>query len=141
MKALLRVPFRNLTLKLAAAFLATALFLHVRRETERVDEFQVPLIVDGAVAAAAAAPLPDTVRIRLTAPARQLDALDAALLRVHVRVDGLPPGSTVLRPLSNADLLLPAGFRPVHAEVLAPTPLLLRVSPDPREGGALPQGQ
>lgn len=138
-KALLRIPFRNLTLKLAAAFLATALFLHVRRETERVDELQVPLIVEGAVAAVA--PLPDTVRIRLTAPARQLDALDVALLRVHVRVLDLPPGSTVLRPLSNADLLLPEGFRPIQAEVLAPAPLLLRVSPAPRAGEAPPQGQ
>jgi hypothetical protein len=122
-----RLPFRNLTLKLAAAFLATALFLHVRREAERVDELRVPLVVEGAVATVGGPPIPDSVGVRLTARARDLDRLDAALLRVHVRVDGLPTGSTLLRPLSSADLLLPAGFRPAETEILAGPPLLLRV--------------
>lgn len=135
MTALWRLPFRNLTLKLAAGFLATALFLHVRRESERVAELQVPLIVEGAVAAPSAAPIPDSVRVRLTARARELDRLDVELLRVHVRIDGLTPGITLLRPLSGADLLLPAGFRPIEAEVLPSAPLLLRVeTPAPEPG-------
>lgn len=138
MSALWRLPFRNLTLKLAAAFLATALFLHVRRETERVDEWRVPLLVEGAVAASDGAALPDSVRIRLTARARDLDRLDPALLRVHVRIDGVPPGSTLLRPLSDADLLLPAGFRPVEAEIVDAAPLLLRVGGSGPPAGAQP---
>lgn len=138
MNTLWRVPFRNLTLKLAAAFLATALFLHVRREAERVGEWRVPLLVEGAVAASGGVALPDSVRVRLTARARDLDRLDPALLRVHVRIDGVPPGSTLLRPLSDADLLLPAGFRPIDAEILEATPLLLRVGGDVSPRGSRP---
>ncbi|HEX7878177.1 MAG TPA: hypothetical protein VF720_02140, partial [Candidatus Eisenbacteria bacterium] len=80
--------FRDLGLKLAAIFLATALYLHVHRETERTIDLRVPLAWRCASADPGRGALPDSVTVRVRATAAQIDRLVAGPLMLQVDLCG-----------------------------------------------------
>ena len=119
--------FRDLGLKLAAIFLATALYLHVHREAEREQTFRVPLVWSCAAPGPSRASLPDSATVRLRASTAELARLAPGSIRVLADLCGADTGSLVYRRFTAADVVLPPEVRVLEAEILEPPPVYARV--------------
>jgi len=131
LNSIARRLFRDLGLKLAAIFLATALYLHVHRETERTLDLRVALTWRCATADPGRGDLPDSVTVRIRATASQLARLVAGPVTLQADLCGAEPGALVLRQFSGADLVLPPTVTPPFVAGIEPTGVYVRASRAP----------
>jgi hypothetical protein len=126
LETIARRLFRDLGLKLAAIFLATALYLHVHRETERTVDLRVPLDWRCATAAPGRGDLPDSVTVRVRATPRQIARLRSGPLTLRADLCGAEPGALVLRQFSGTDLVLPSTVTAPFVAGIQPTGVYVR---------------
>lgn len=122
----LRRIFRDLGLKLAAIFLATALYLHVHRESETIALFRVPIDWSCAVSDPAHGALPDSASVRIRALPREMKRLRPAPLRVRADLCVAEAGSLVFRQFVGSDVVLPEGVRAIEVVILDPAGVYAR---------------
>jgi hypothetical protein len=123
--------FRDLGLKLAAIFLATALY-SARPPRDRTNRGPP----GGAHVALRhrrprAGGLPDSVTVRIRATASQITRLVAGPVTLQADLCGAEPGALVLRQFSGADLVLPPTVTPPFVAGIEPTGVYVRASRAP----------
>ena len=120
--------FRDLGLKLAAIFLATALYLHVRRESETTAIFRIPLDWTCATSDPGRGILPDSASVRIRATAGDMVRIRAARLRIRADLCQAETGSLVFRQFTGPDVVLPEEVRAFEVVILEPTSTYARAN-------------
>lgn len=127
--------FRDIGLKLAAIFLATALYLHVRRESETTAIFRIPLDWTCATSDPGRQSLPDSASIRIRATAGDMVRIRAASLRIRADLCQVEAGSLVFRQFTGPDVVLPEEVRVFEVVILEPTSSYARANGGGLSGG------
>jgi len=125
---LLHRLFRDLGLKLAAIFLATALYLHVQRESETTVIFRIPLEWKCAIQDPGRGTLPDSASIRVRASAKDMARIRSANLRIRADLCVAEAGSLVFRQFTGPDVVLPDEVRALEVVVLEPASVYARAT-------------
>jgi hypothetical protein len=127
LESIARRLFRDLGLKLAAIFLATALYLHVHREAEAPADLRVPVDWRCARADPGRGELPDSATVRVRATAAELERLRKGPLVLRADLCGAEDGQLVLRPFSGMDLVVPPSVDPPVVVAVEPAAVYARV--------------